>query len=335
MQLSEKRIEDLIYEFPWILDERFVIPKIKGSKGPGRQVNVGRNGYRRDIDLLFKDTRDNRPVIIELKKTKLEREHIAQILEYRSLIVSMNTDGDGAWVYEFRNNYHSPKMILIGTDASEEIEISANLAGIEVRLLEGIETIDLANFGEIKKKVKEWDSFRNSGNRTLTERDDWIRELFDKLKTFIDEFKLKDISTCNKLCETTDKTAYTGGFVFPFINFPIIFREDHFLGLYEYDNEKTPFSEKHFYCDFWICDRILDGVKDSEPDLVGKLQSEITDFLKKNKYEIEIYDEDDNWVPYTKIDKKILENDNDFKCIIKKLIEDGLIISKKFENYLK
>ena len=180
MELLEKNIEDLIYKFPWILDERFAIPKIKGSEGPGRQVIVGENGYRREIDLLFKDTRDNRPVIIELKKTKLKNEHIAQILEYRSLIVSMNTDGNGQWIDEFGNNYHSPKMILVGTDASEETEVCANLAGIEIRRVEGMEVLDLKNLDSLTKKVKAWDDFRNSGKRDLLDRDEWIRELFDK-----------------------------------------------------------------------------------------------------------------------------------------------------------
>ncbi|WP_255547793.1 hypothetical protein [Crassaminicella indica] len=41
---------------------------------------------------MFKDTRDNRPVIVELKKESLIRENIAQILEYRALVVSMDDE---------------------------------------------------------------------------------------------------------------------------------------------------------------------------------------------------------------------------------------------------
>ncbi|MBU3108079.1 hypothetical protein [Clostridium gasigenes] len=82
MILKEKDIEDIIYNSPWLMDERFVIPNIRGAKNqPGRQVNIGGIRLNRYIDLLFKDTRDNRPVIVELKKCRLERENIAQILE--------------------------------------------------------------------------------------------------------------------------------------------------------------------------------------------------------------------------------------------------------------
>jgi hypothetical protein len=70
MKITEQQIENIIYESPLLLDERYIIPKISGKSGEnGRQVNVGKDNNRY-IDLLFKDTRDNRPVIIELKKEK-------------------------------------------------------------------------------------------------------------------------------------------------------------------------------------------------------------------------------------------------------------------------
>lgn len=100
MQLQEKHIEDIIYNSPWLLDERFIVSSIKGIAGPGRQVNVGK-GQNRYIDLLFKDTRDNRPVVIELKKGELVRENIAQILEYRALVISIDEDARVEWEKEF------------------------------------------------------------------------------------------------------------------------------------------------------------------------------------------------------------------------------------------
>lgn len=336
MELSEEKIEDLIYESPWILDERFVISKIAGSKGPGRQVNVGRNGVRRDIDLLFKDTRDNRPVIVELKKTELLREHIAQILGYRALIASINPEGDGPWVDEFGYNYHSPKMILIGTDASEETEISANLAGIDIRRITGIRSLDISKLGKIEKRVKEWNAFRKAGIRTLIERDAWIRELFDKLKTYIDEIGHNDVYTCNKLYETKQNTAYLTGFVFPFINFPISYKGDHFLGLYEYDDndEDLPFSEKYIYCDFWICDRIVDEAKKSDQNTVETIATDLIAFFKKAGHEVTIYKDQDNWVPFITIDRDVLEDDNHFRKVMHKVITDGLKIADMFHNYL-
>lgn len=48
MKLQEKHIEDILYNSPWLLDERFIVPSIKGNAGLGRQVNVGRGHPCRD-----------------------------------------------------------------------------------------------------------------------------------------------------------------------------------------------------------------------------------------------------------------------------------------------
>ena len=92
LSLTENQIEEIIYSSPWLVDERFLIPNIIGSRGEkGRQINIGRDKSR-FIDLLFKDTRDKRPVIIELKRGKILRENIGQILEYRALLLSLDDD---------------------------------------------------------------------------------------------------------------------------------------------------------------------------------------------------------------------------------------------------
>ena len=57
---SETEVEDILYENFWIINPNYEIPDILGSTGKkGRQINIG-NDYPRYIDLLFKDTLDNR-----------------------------------------------------------------------------------------------------------------------------------------------------------------------------------------------------------------------------------------------------------------------------------
>lgn len=254
MNLLEKDIEDIIYNSLWLLDERYVIPKIKGSRNEfGRQINIGRNGLNRYIDLLFKDTRDNRPVIVELKKETLIRENIAQILEYRALMVSMDDESKIEWKSEFGQNYYYPKLILVGTFASEEVKISANLAGIEIRTLVGIEDLEV-NFSDIKDindKLNNWNKFLNTGNRTLEDRDEWIEEVYHWTKEIIDEYENKEVNTIKRLYKTSIKDAWITERANAFINIPFYYKDRYLCGLYEYYDEELSFSQDHVYFEFF------------------------------------------------------------------------------------
>ncbi|TAJ14037.1 hypothetical protein DMA11_06705 [Marinilabiliaceae bacterium JC017] len=301
-ELKENQIEQIIYNSPWLIDERFTIPKIKGSRNEnGRQINIGQDNSR-FIDLLFKDTRDNRPVIVELKKGNLTRENIAQILEYRGLITSLNNENRNQWLSEFGQNYYAPKMLLIGSEADETIKISANLAGIEIRLFGSFDdNMILSNsFQDLNTKLKEWNNFRNTGNRTLMDRDEWIINVIEQTNNAVcDNFS--SITTINK--PTTNSRNVFFPCVFPFINIPIYYNDESIIGIYEYYNNELPFDETYFYCEVAM---ELEDIKKRQMKKIEKMDFEI----------ISPYNN-----PILKIPRTMLEDNNEYKDFLHNIVE--------------
>lgn len=324
MILKEKDIEDIIYNSPWLMDERFVIPNIKGKdKQPGRQVNIGGLRLNRYIDLLFKDTRDNRPVIVELKKCRLDRENIAQILEYKALVVSMDDEARIEWEREFGRNYYCPKLILVGTEVTEEVKISANLAGVEIRTLVGEEKLEVnfKDINEINGKLSEWNEFLKSGNRTIDDRGEWVEEIGDRVKEIVDN--LGDDKVCTKkLYEMSSKNGWIEGVVFPFVNITIYYEDIPLCGLYEYFDESLSFSSKHIYFDILI-DKIKD-LGDSDETLTSELIQKITIKLKAEGYDVIQFD---GGIATIKIERKILEDTIKFKEILKRFIDIAISVN--------
>lgn len=329
MKLQEKHIEDIIYNSPWLLDDRFVIPSIKGAAGPGRQINVGK-GQNRYIDLLFKDTRDNRPVIVELKKGKLLRENIAQILEYRALVISIEEDTRLEWEKEFKKNYYCPKLILIGSSASDEIIISANLAGVEIRTLLADENkfVDLGEIEQINNKLKVWNDFRKSGNRTLEDRDEWVLEIFEYVQEAIDEFGNPNITTVRKLYETSKKDSYITQLVFPFLNLKIDYNGDYLAGIYEYF-DGCPYSEEHIYFDFFI--QGIYNNKDDE-EVLETLESKAKDILDGKGYKVIGFNEG---MATIIIPRKLLNSGAEFKAGLIALIGDAVFMNDEISKLLE
>jgi hypothetical protein len=322
MKITEQQIENIIYESPWLLDERYIIPKISGSRGEnGRQINVGK-GNSHFIDLLFKDTRDNRPVIIELKKGKVKRENIAQTLEYRALITSLNEESKDKWLAEFGQNYYAPKMLLIGSEADEDTILSANLAGVEIRTFgaNNESEIGFDTFKGLQTKLREWNNFRNSGNRTLIEREDWIVDIIEKVSAILNE-EFEEITTINKAYSVNGKKCYVD-YIFPFLNLPIFYEEETLIGIYEYADEEFPFDEKYFYCDYSFLYE-----KEENEELNEKNISYIKTQMKKIGFNLTSFSVSD--VPTLQIPREVVENETEFRKTIKFLVKNALEIFEK------
>ncbi len=325
MKLLEKDIEDIVYNSPWLLDERYVIPKIKGNSNEyGRQIKVGKHGQKRYIDLLFKDTRDNRPVILELKKGKLVRENIAQILEYRALVISMDDEHKIEWQNEFGQNYYCPKLILIGTTVSEEVRISANLAGVDIREIVGMESLEI-NFNDINdinNKLNDWKKFLNTGNRALEDRDEWIEEIYDWSKEVVDEYGNEDVTTIKRLCRTSSKDAWIEGSVFPFINIPFNYKDYYLGGFYEYYDESTRFSDEYFYFDFLV--QRINLSEDEDEEVLIEMENKVREQFEIKEYDIIGCEEG---IVTVKILRSILNSNIDFKDTLIQLLDDAVDIN--------
>lgn len=318
MKLTEKHIESLIYNSPWLLDERYSIPKIKGSAGWGRQIDLGK-GNNRFIDLLFKDNRDNRPVIVELKRGKVVRENIAQILEYRGLLLSLDEEHKDEWESEFESNFYIPKLLLIGASADEETIISANLSGIDLRFFENSKSnnIEFRNFKQLQVKIKEWNEFRQSGNRTLIERDDWLQEIIDLVSEFVNEFAktkktvLSTIQTIPKLNKSITKSYID--YNFPFLNIPVLYEGEQILGIYEFYDEHSPFSAEHFYIDIpFIWEYEI------ENELSQKAFGMARSFKSDN---VVIYDKNEYCIPVFLVDRTVLTDQELFQKTLNRLLD--------------
>lgn len=326
MALTEKQIEDLIYDSPWILDERFLIPEIKGENGVnGRQINVGRKQSRK-VDLLFKDTRDNRPIIVELKKGSLRRTDIGQILEYKSLLISLEYADKKKWSNEFGQNYYCPKMILIGSDASEDIVLSANIAGIEIRTFksEHISELGFTSFKELRAKMKEWDNFRNKGNRTLADRKEWLNQVLSRTQKAISG--IDNITTLERLPEFSSIKNYYANKHSPFIDIPIFYKGDFICGFYEYFDAQLIFDDQFVYFDYsFVSDEVL-----SEEEY-ERCKSDVTKYLSEKGIEYLLYGEEQ--VPVIKIKRPVLEADKLLSDFLKPLINFGIKLYNKYMSH--
>ncbi|NQY68385.1 MAG: hypothetical protein HRT72_11780, partial [Flavobacteriales bacterium] len=268
-----------------------------------------------------RDLSDIRPVVIELKKGKLRREDLAQILEYKALIVSMQDSELTKWKNEFGINYHAPKLMLICSEISDELKLSANLAGVEVKTFKGVEkaVVNFDGIDEIKTKLEEWNDFIKSGNRTLPGRAEWVEQIIDMLhETFDSMSDLHDLETIDEQPSVDDR-FFCVAQSHPFINIPIYYNDVHFMGLIEYDEEANiPFSSEYFYCE-------ISFLYQMDEELLDDKSSEVLEIVERNEYSLL---ESDGYFSVIKIKREILEDKKIFKKHISQLIKTCIEIKE-------
>lgn len=317
MELSESQIEDIIYNSPWLLNDNYIIPEIKGARGLfGRQVNPVEKGGKY-IDLLFKDITDERPVIIELKKGCLTRESIGQILEYKSLIMTLEENTKEAWIKEFGRNYYCPKLILIGSEINDSIKIAANLAGVEVRIFDTeFLSIGLSTFEEIEKRQKEWNNFRNSGKRALHEREEWINDLLDRINEILEDFP--EITTITKVPYPKESKLYISETGNPFLNIPIFYDDKCIAGMYEYFDDQLPFNDNYIYFEFSFVN------DDTEYSVKKPLVEEVLNFCTLHNLKYTAYGPES--MPILHLERTIIELSDQFDVLLRELMEKAVEI---------
>lgn len=89
-------------------------------------------------------------------------------------------------------------------------------------------------------------------NMSVYQREAWVEQIFNQVRSFIGNYGDKAVSTCTAPCITTLKNSYVRGQVFPYINIPIRYGEKELLGLFEYFGEQLPLSDEYIYCDIVI-----------------------------------------------------------------------------------
>ncbi|AJQ27548.1 hypothetical protein [Pelosinus fermentans] len=125
--LQEKEVQQLICDFPWLLNLDYeIIPEL-ANKGLEYVLPGGNR-----IDLLLKDRRTKRPVIVEFKKVPFYRENIGQILEYKTKVLCELQSESSLLSAVFEKKLCIPILILVVPSCSAESRLACNLAGIEI-----------------------------------------------------------------------------------------------------------------------------------------------------------------------------------------------------------
>lgn len=127
IELKEKNIQELIMEYPWLLNLNYErIPELKRN---GMEVNLSDN---KRADLILRDRISGRPVIIEFKSIDFKRENIGQIIEYRARLINEFTTETSILSDVFEQKLSTPILVLVVKNCSQEAQLACNLAGIDI-----------------------------------------------------------------------------------------------------------------------------------------------------------------------------------------------------------
>lgn len=125
--LSEKDVQVLIADYPWLLNIDYeVVPELKNK---GKEYSLSSN---KRADLILRDRVSGRPVIVEFKAVPFYRENIGQILEYKARVISESTKEDSILKDVFGYRLLAPITVLVVPSSDAESRLACNLSGIDI-----------------------------------------------------------------------------------------------------------------------------------------------------------------------------------------------------------
>lgn len=125
--LSEREVQKLIADYPWLLNIDY--EKIPELKEKGMEYLLSDN---KRADLILRDRKSGRPVLVEFKAVEFSRENIGQILEYRARLISEYSDEASVLSGIFGKKLYAPIMVLVVPSCTAESRLACNLSGIEI-----------------------------------------------------------------------------------------------------------------------------------------------------------------------------------------------------------
>lgn len=125
--LSEKAVQKLIADYPWLLNIDYeLVPELK-DKGMEYVLS-----YNKRADLVLRDRISGRPVIVEFKAVPFYRENIGQILEYKARVISESTRENSILKDVFGDGILAPITVLVVPSSDAESRLACNLSGIDI-----------------------------------------------------------------------------------------------------------------------------------------------------------------------------------------------------------
>ncbi|KEH96909.1 hypothetical protein FDC62_08205 [Clostridium botulinum] len=184
--LKEKQVQELIADFPWLLSLDYEnVPNLK-NKGMEYRLSDSKRA-----DLILKDRKSGRPVIVEFKAVPFYRENIGQILEYRARIISECTKDTSILKEIFEDRIYSPIMILVVPECSPEARLACNLSNIEI--YEYDKTISEFIVPEKRETLEEFIKNIDVSDLPFTdERFSYVDEIYNKIRDLLFELDLND-----------------------------------------------------------------------------------------------------------------------------------------------
>lgn len=186
LSLSEKQVQELIADYPWLLNIDYEI--VSGLKNKGMEYILSDN---KRADLILRDRMTGRPVIIEFKAVPFYRENIGQILEYKARIISESTNENSVLKDIFGDKVYSPIMILVVPNCSAEARLACNLSGIEI--YEYNKIVKEILIPEKKQSLEDFKkSFDNEDIPFNVDRDDLVKRIYNDIRDVLSKENLLD-----------------------------------------------------------------------------------------------------------------------------------------------
>ncbi|MEQ3339917.1 hypothetical protein [Clostridium butyricum] len=186
LKLTEKQVQGFIADYPWLLNFDYErVPRLK-NKGMEYKMSDGKRA-----DLILRDRKSERPVIVEFKKVDFYRENIGQILEYKARIVSEITNADSVLKEIFDDKILVPILVLVVPKCTAEARLACNLSNIDI--YEYNKTIPEIIIPEKRKTLNEFiEHYKNDDISFNEDRDTYINEIYSKIKELMKEENCAD-----------------------------------------------------------------------------------------------------------------------------------------------
>lgn len=183
-ELTEKDVQLLIADYPWLLNLDYeIVPELK-NRGLEYQLTENKRA-----DLILRDRKSGRPVVVEFKAVPFYRENIGQILEYRARILNEYSSENSLLKAIFNEQMFSPILILVVPECSSEARLACNLSGIDI--YEYYSTVPEIIVPEKRKTLDDYISNIKEDDIPFTaERTQWVDEVYERLQHLLVEEEL-------------------------------------------------------------------------------------------------------------------------------------------------
>lgn len=176
INLSEKEVQHLIADYPWLLNLDYEI--VTELKNKGIEYRLTDN---KRADLILRDKKSGRPVIVEFKKIPFNRENIGQILEYKARIIQEYTSDNSILRDIFEEKILVPIMVLVVPSCTAEARLACNLSNIDIYEYNN-KTVSEIMLPEKKKSLEEFKkSFINEQIPFSINRDDLVDRVYKQI----------------------------------------------------------------------------------------------------------------------------------------------------------